>query len=109
MEMTINFTRVPIPRGTTFHGIPLELGPAPAYSDLDSELVSSSEVCDGLASNSGPPLEQAIHDGYDDRSKTKKIQNKHLVKCNTKAIVSTLNVRTLGPKGRINELAECSK
>ena len=109
MESTINCTRVPIiPRGTTLHGIPLEIGLAPAYSGLDSEPVSFSEIYDGVASNSGAPLVRATPDGDDDRPKTK-TSKKHLLKCNNKSIVSTLNVRTHGPKGHLNELAECAK
>ena len=103
MDLTINCTRVPIPRGTTLYGIPVEVGPAPAYLGLDSDPVSSNETYDEVASN---PNGQATPDGDDDRPKT---STNYLIKCSNKTIISTLNARTLRPKGRFEELAECTR
>ena len=52
MDYTINCTRVPIPEGTTLHGTPLELGPAPAFSGPASDQnVLSSSLNEGAALN----------------------------------------------------------
>ena len=51
MDFTINCTRVPIPVGTLFEGVPVEIGPAPAISGLDSDLVSPRESHDSSPLN----------------------------------------------------------
>ena len=43
MDFTINCTRVPIPVGTLFEGVPVEIGPAPAITGLDSEHASQRD------------------------------------------------------------------
>ena len=51
MDFTINCTRVPIPAGTLFEGIPVEIGLAPALSGLDSDHVSFRESNDRSSLN----------------------------------------------------------
>ena len=43
MDFTINCTRVPIPVGTLFEGVPVEVGPAPVITGLDSEHASQRD------------------------------------------------------------------
>ena len=99
MDFTINCTRVPIPAGTLFEGVPVEIGPAPALPGLESDHTSPREDNDGAALNlSG----RVVSDGKDKRPK-------QLFKCRKYTILSTLNTRTLQPKGRLQELAHCAK
>ena len=99
MDFTINCTRVPIPAGTLFEGVPVEIGPAPALPGLESDHTSPREDNDGAALNlSG----RVVSDGKDKRPK-------QLFKCRKYTILSTLNTRTLQPKGRLEELAHCAK
>ena len=51
MDFTINCTRVPIPVGTLFEGIPVEIGLAPALSGLDSDHASFRESNDRSSLN----------------------------------------------------------
>ena len=99
MDFTINCTRVPIPVGTLFEGVPVEIGPAPALPGLESDHTSLREDNDGAALN---PLGRVVSDGKDKRPK-------QLFKCRKYTILSTLNTRTLQPKGRLEELAHCAK
>ena len=66
MDLTINCTRVPIPVGTLFEGVPVEIGPAPALPGLDSDHTSPREDNDGAALN---PLGRVVSDGKDKRPK----------------------------------------
>ena len=99
MDFTINCTRVPIPAGTLFEGIPVEIGLAPALSGLDSDHVSFRESNDRSSLN--PPGRGHL-DSEDERPK-------QLFRCKKQTILSTLNTRTLAPKGRLDELAHCAK
>ena len=99
MDFTINCTRVPIPAGTLFEGIPVEIGLAPALSGLDSDHVSFQESNDRSSLN--PPGRGHL-DSEDERPK-------QLFRCKKRTILSTLNTRTLAPNGRLDELAHCAK
>ena len=105
MEFTINCTRVPLPQGTTLYGTPVEVGPAPALqgsvSDHDP---SSGELNDGAALNLH---RQAVPEREEPVPTT--ISNKHLVNCKKNTIISSLNTRTLGPLGRLEELSTSAK
>ena len=95
MDFTINCTRVPIPVGTLFEGVPVEIGPAPAITGLDSERDSNER-------SSLNPNGRGVLDSEDKRPK-------QLFHCKKQTIFSTLNTRTLTPKGRLDELAHCAK
>ena len=97
MEFTINCTRVPIPQGTLFEGLPIEIGPF--SPGLESNHTSTTEAYDGSAPN---PSGRAAPDGKDKRPK-------QLFRCKNYTILSTLNTRSLQPKGRLEELAHCAK
>ena len=99
MDFTINCTRVPIPEGTLFEGVPIEIGPAPALPGLKSNHTSPKEDHDGATLN---PQGRVAPDREDKRPK-------QLFKCRKYTILSTLNTRTLQPKGRLEELAHCAK
>ena len=99
MDFTINCTRVPIPAGTLFEGIPVEIGLAPALSGLDSDHASFRESNDRSSLN--PPGRGHL-DSEDERPK-------QLFRCKKRTILSTLNTRTLAPNGRLDELAHCAK
>ena len=108
MDYTKNCTRVPLSQGTTPNGIPVEFGLAPANLGLESDLVSH-ETNDEVALNqtwSDQTWRVTFDAVEDDRPQ---IPNKNMLKCTSKSIVSTFNVRTLGPAGRLEELVECSK
>ena len=98
MDFTINCTRVPIPAGTLFEGVPVEIGSAPALSGLDSDHASHRESNDRSPSN---PEGLGHPDCEDDRPK-------QLFRCKKRTILSTFNTRTLAPKGRLDELAHCA-
>ena len=105
MDFTINCTRVPIPEGTTLYGIPLESGPAPASSGPASDHDAPTN-----ASNDGAALNlsrRALPDGEEPGP----IQNSKstIIGCKKHTIVSSLNVRTLGPLGRLDELINSAK
>ena len=107
MNLTINCTRVPIPRGTIFDGMPLEIGPAPVTQGLESDHVSSIGTNDGAPLN---PPGRGTPDGDEERPPPPPTPtNSKLLKCNRKTILSTFNVRTLGPKGRLDELEQCAQ
>ena len=99
MEFTLNCNRVPIPEGTLFEGVPIDIGPAPVLPGLESNRTSPAEAHDGVAPN---PAGKAAPDGKDNRPK-------QLFRCKNYTILSTLNTRTLQPKGRLEELAHCAK
>ena len=88
MDFTINCTRVPIPVGTLFEGVPVEIGPAPAISGLDSDLVSPRESHDSSSLN---PNGQGDLDSEDERPK-------QLFRCKKHTILSTFNTCTLHRK-----------
>ena len=80
MNVTINCTRLPIPRGTIFDGMPLEIGPAPATLGLESDHVSS------IGTNDGVPLippGRGAPDGEEERPPPPPTNPKQL-KCNRK-------------------------
>ena len=106
MEFTINCTRVPLPQGTNLFGIPLEVGPAPAYSGLDSDPISTSETYDELNSNPRDSLGQANSNREEERPTP---PNTPFLRCTKNTLVASFNARTLGVKGRLEELAECAK
>ena len=66
MDFTINCTRVPIPEGTLFEGVPIEIGPAPALPGLKSDHASPREDNDGATTN---PQGRVALDGKDERPK----------------------------------------
>ena len=107
MEFTINCTRVPLPKGTIFYGTPLEVGPAPAYSGLNSDPISTSETYDELTLNPRDSHGQVTSDRKDERPN----QSPHtrFLRCTKKTIVASFNARTLAIKGRLDELAENAK
>ena len=103
MNFTINCTRVPIPRGTIYDGMPLEIGPAPATPGLESDRVSLNGTNEGISPNAPA---RDIPDGEVKRPK----QQLKLLKCKQNTILSTFNVRTLGPKSkRLEELVHCAQ
>ena len=104
MVFTINCTRVPIPEGTTLFGIPLGIGPAPASpgpaSDHDAP---TSALNDGAALNLS---RRATPNGEEPGP----IQpHARILNCRKQTIISSLNGRTLGPLGSLDELIECTK
>ena len=105
MDFTINCTRVPVPEGTTLYGIPLESGPAPASSGPASDHdAPTSALNDGTALNlSRRALPNGEETGPTPTKSTK------IVGCKKHTIVSSLNVRTLGPPGRLDELIHSAK
>ena len=105
MNVTINGTRVPIPSGTIFDGMPLEIGPTPASIGLESHHVSSTETNDGATLN---PTGRSALDRDEDRPPSP-LNTPKLLKCNRKPVFSTFNVRTLGPNGRLNEQVHCAQ
>ena len=107
MEFIINCTRVPLPKGTIFYGTPLEVGPAPAYSGLNSDPISTSETYDELTLNPRDSHGQVTSDRKDERPN----QSPHtrFLRCTKKTIVASFDARTLAIKGRLDELAENAK
>ena len=106
MEFTINCTRVPIPRGTTLYGTPLDIGPAPDSSGPDSDHNTHTSVLnDGGTSN----LSRRVSLDGEESGHTLLTSKSQIVSCKKQAIISSFNARTLGPLGRLEELAECSK
>ena len=103
MEFTINCTRVPLPQGTIFNGTPLEVGPAPALSGLNSDPISASETYDEIDPNPSNSPGQSNSDRNEDRP------NQPQKRCTKKTLVASFNARTLGIKGRLEELAECAR
>ena len=102
MDCTYNCTRVPSPQGPIPYGIPVvESGPAPANLGLESDPVSH-ETYDEAAPNLHRRAASDV--GYDDRP----IKKQKILKSTSTSIFSTLNVRTLRPTGRLEELVECS-
>ena len=99
VEFTINCTRVPIPLGATLYGTPVESDLAPATLGLISDPVSSDENYDGVTLN---PVGRVTSDSDERRPK-------QLIKFRNNAIICTFNTRTLGPKGRVEELVLCAK
>ena len=106
MEFTINCTSVPIPRGTTLYGTPLDIGPAPDSSGPDSDHNTHTSVLnDGGTSN----LSRRVSLDGEESGHTLLASISQIVSCKKQAIISSFNARTLGPLGRLEELAECSK
>ena len=104
MDFTINCTRVPIPEGTTLYGTPLEEGLAPASSGpVSDHNAQTNALNDGTALNLS---RRAISDGEESgpTPKTSKI-----VGCKRYTTVSSINVRTLVPLGRLDELTHSAK
>ena len=104
MDFTINCTRVPIPEGTTLYGTPLEEGLAPASSGpVSDHNAQTNALNDGTALNLS---RRAIPDGEESgpTPKTSKI-----VGCKRYTTVSSINVRTLVPLGRLDELTHSAK
>ena len=103
MDCTNNCTRVPLRQDPVPNGMvePVELGQAPANLGLESDPVSP-ETYDEVALNR--PRRATSDVGHDDRP-TKK---HNILNCTYTSIFSTLNVRTLRPTGRLEELVECS-
>ena len=66
MDFTINCTRVPIPVGTLFEGVPVEIGPAPAITGLDSEHASQRDSNERSSLN---PNGRGVLDSEDERPK----------------------------------------
>ena len=105
MDFTINCTRVPIQEGTTLHSISLESGQAPASSCLASgHDAPTNALNDGAALNLS---RQALPDG--EESCPTQNSKSTIVGCKKHTIVSSLNVRTLGPQGRLDELINSAK
>ena len=100
MEFTINCTRVPIPRGTTLYGTPLDICPAP---DSDHN-THTSVLNDGGTSN----LSRWVSLDGEESGHTLLTSKSQIVSCKKQAIISSFNARTLGPPDRLEELAECS-
>ena len=100
MEFTINCTRVPIPRGTTLYGIPVDEVSAPAsqgpVSDNDVPLGTSN---DGNILNPTGRISLDIEETAPETT----IRKKHL-SCKNATNFSTFNARTLVPPGRLDEL-----
>ena len=92
MNFTTNCTRVPIHPGTILDGKPVESGLAPASLGLDSDPVSINDIYDSVTSN---PSGRVAPDCEDERPA------KTILICSKPTIISTFNVRTLGPKGRL--------
>ena len=89
MESTTNCTRVPAP---------VSSGPA---SDHDTQ---TSVLNDGAALNLP---RRASPDGKG--TGPTKPTSSRIVRCKKRTIISSLNTRTLGPLGRLEELAECAQ
>ena len=104
MDITINCSRVPSPQAASQNGTPGDVGPAPANIGLESDPVSL-ETYDEVALNLSRRV--ASDAGQDDRPATIPKHNR-ILKCTHTSIFSTFNVRTLAPKGRFEELVECS-
>ena len=116
MEFTINCTRVPIPQGTTLYGIPVEVGPAPAipgpapdHDPLPSE--SNEGVALNPSGRASPDSDESVPTTLTTNITTNTTTNtkKSFVRCRKNTILSSLNVRTLGPLGRLEELTNCAK
>ena len=101
IEKIMNFTnctRVPIPQATTQRGTPGKSGLAPANSGRFPDIVSHDETHDGVIPN---PSGRIAPDNEGKRPK--------LLSCRNRVFISTLNTRTLNPKGRLNELVHSAK
>ena len=85
----------------------MEVGPAPAYSGLDSDPISISETYDELSSNPRVPHGQDNSDREEERPNQS--SHTHFLRGTKKTLVSSFNARTLGIKGRLEELAENAK
>ena len=112
MEFTINCTRVPIPQGTTLYGIPVEVGPAPAipgpapdHDPLPSE--SNEGVALNPSGRASPDSDESVPTTLTTNTTTN--TKKYFVRCRKNTILSSLNVRTLGPLGRLEGLTNCAK
>jgi exonuclease III len=107
MEFTINCTRVPIPKGTTLYGTPLDIGPAPAYTTGSESIHNtlSSVTSDGVTLIPSGGVSPDRRDSVPKQLK----QKHHIVGCKNQTIVSSFNARTLRPTSNLNELAECSE
>ena len=97
MDSKINSSRVQVHMET----IPIELGTAPDFSGLDSELVSP-ETYDEVVSNHS---RRTTSDTDDERPPI--IPPNNILRCKTKHNFSTFNARTLAPVGRVDELLFC--
>ena len=106
MEFTINCTRLPLPQGTILYGIPLEVVPTPVYSGLDSNPIPISETYDELNLNPSDSPGQSNTDREEDKPNQTKAR---FILCAKQTVAATFNTRTLGIKGRLEELAECVK
>ena len=102
MESTTTNTRVP------WATPPVPASSSPA-SDHDTQ---TSVLIDGAASNL--PDEgicliggRALQDGKG--ASPTKPSSSRIVRCKKRTIISTLNTRTLGPAGRLEELLECAR
>ena len=106
MDFTINCTRVLIPQGTTQYGIPVDIGPVPALPGP----VSDHDTFTGVLNDGDPSnlIRQASPDG-EESGPSQNTSNKYIVNCKKHTIISSFNARTLGPIGRLEELAESTK
>ena len=103
MEFTINCTRVSLPQGTTLYGTPVEVSQAPDnLGPVSAHNASSDEFYDGTALN----LSRHV---VSERKESGTTTKKHLVNCKKTTIISSLNTRTLGPLGRLEELSHNAK
>ena len=101
MDFTINCTRVPIPQGTTLYGIPVGPGPAPeTLGSASDHGVIPYDSNDGTALN---PTGRAVLDRKEPVPTSP--LSKYAFNHRTNTIISSLNTRTLGPNGRLEELA----
>ena len=107
MNLTINCIRVPIPRGTIFDGMPLEIGPAQSLKVLNLIMFLQQEpMTEHLSILLDEVLPMVTRK---DHPLPLPLPTLKLLKCNRKTILSTFNVRTLGPKGRLDELEQCAQ
>ena len=103
MEFTINCTRVSLPQGTTFYGTPVEVSQAPDnLGPVSAHNASSDEFYDETALN----LSRHV---VSERKESGTTTKKHLVNCKKTTIISSLNTRTLGPLGCLEELSHNAK
>ena len=93
-----------MPRGTTLYGTPSEIGTAPDSTGSVSDL-NTSVFHDGATTN----LFRRVSLDGEESDHTQSTPNSYVVSCKKQTIMSSFNARTLGPLGRLEELAECSQ
>ena len=101
MEFTINCTRVSLPQATTLYGTPVKVSLA-ILGPVSDHNASSGEFNDGTALN----LSRRV---VSERKEPGTTTTKHLVNCKNTTIISSLNTRTLGPLGRLEEFSKSAK